>query len=183
MECSSEPQMKTSRGPLLSIYDAGNNVLNKHVFSSNDGTVDKPYFSKAMRWNIFVYICAVCCYKFGLESYNGSVRGLAIDRLTADGYRVYEYTGYLDGFQAAAQCLGCILVGPLIRYFHIRTVLAGAVFTWALIASLVMIIEKANGGTFPTKCVSVNGLPPSCTGAIRGNQNCVLFSRVIILLG
>ena len=123
------------------------------------------------------------CYKFALEQYNGTVRALAIDRFTAALLPVFTYSGYLDGFNAMMQCVGSIIVGPLMTLFPIKTVLWGALLTFSIISMLVMCIEKANGGTFPTQCVSVDGLPPKCTGAVAGDWDPVGIFPIFILSG
>eukprot|EP01038_Epipyxis_sp_PR26KG_P015649 gene15649-21160_t len=154
-----------------SVYDKGASLLDKYIFVDQESTKTAPMFTKAERWNIFLYIVGIMLYKFGLESYNGTVRALAIDRFTAQNYPVYTYQGYLDGFNSTAQCVGSILIGPLMRFFPLKKVLFMAMILFAVISSLVMIIEKASGGTFPTHCTSHNGLPPVCTGAKAGNWN------------
>ena len=114
-------------------YSFFDGLLNKYVFSESLGTDERPNFSKSERWNIACYIIGVMCYKFGLESYNGTVKALAVDRFTTAGLPVYQYTGYLDGFQAATQCVGSIIVGPLMQLYPVKSVLTFFLGIYAVI--------------------------------------------------
>jgi len=186
---SKQAEMNTSSSFSLvnisrKLYSHGDAFLNKHLFTDESlNSPEKTVFSKSERWNIFMYILGIMCYKFALEQYNGTVRALAIDRFTAALLPVFTYSGYLDGFNAMMQCVGSIIVGPLMTLFPIKTVLWGALLTFSIISMLVMCIEKANGGTFPTQCVSVDGLPPKCTGAVAGDWDPVGIFPIFILSG
>ncbi|KAJ3034428.1 hypothetical protein HDV00_005048 [Rhizophlyctis rosea] len=109
--------------------------------------VTVPSFSAIEKRNIILYVAGIMCYKFALESYNGTIKAFALDRFPES--QRFTYSGYLDGFNQAAQCIGSILVAPLVRKYHTRTVLAVAIFSFALISSLGMIIEAATGGKTP----------------------------------
>ena len=89
----------------------------------------------------------------------------------------------MDGFNAATQCIGSIIVGPLMNIFPIKTVLSYALLVFAIISMLIMCIEKANGGTFPTSCVTTGLLPPVCTGAVAGNWNPVGIIPIFVFSG
>lgn len=89
----------------------------------------------------------------------------------------------MDGFNAATHCIGSIIVGPLMTIFPIKSVLSSSLFVFAIISIVIMCIEKANGGTFPTSCVSKNGLPPVCTGAIAGNWDPSGIIIIFVLAG
>jgi len=166
------------------IFNRADELLTKYLFT--DESLSKPekvIFSRSERWNIFMYIAGIMCYKFALEQYNGTIKALAIDRYTALLMPVYTYSGYLDGFQAMTQCVGSIIVGPLMSLFPIKTVLWVSLLLFSIISMLVMCIENATGGTFPTKCVSTDGLPPKCTGAIAGDWNPIGIMPIYILSG
>lgn len=96
---------------------------------------------------------------------------------------MYTYSGYMDGFNAATQSIGSIIVGPLMTIFPIKSVLSVSLFVFAVISMIIMCIEKANGGTFPTKCVSIDLLPPKCTGAIAGNWDPVGIIPIFVFSG
>ncbi|KAJ3040153.1 hypothetical protein HDV00_011373 [Rhizophlyctis rosea] len=113
---------------------------------SKGRTVSLGAFSAEEKRNIIMYIAGIMAYKFALESYNGTIKALALERLTVN---TFMYNGYLDGFNQAAQCIGSIVVAPLVRHFHTRTVLGSAIIGFALISSLAMIIEAATGGKVP----------------------------------
>ena len=164
-------------------YSYFDGLLNKYLFKDTDSTDLQPNFSKSERWNIFCYIVGVMCYKFGLESYNGTVKSLALDRFTAAGLSVFQYTGYLDGFQAATQCVGSIIVGPLMRYYSVKSVLTFFLVVYAFISMIIMAIEHANGGTMPTECITKDGLPPKCTGAIAGDWDPVGIIPIFVFSG
>ena len=106
-----------------------------------------------------------------------------MDRFAIWGYPKFTYSGYMDGFNAATQSIGSIIVGPLMTIFPIKTVLSAALFVFAVISMIIMCIEKANGGTFPTTCVSKDMLPPVCTGAIPGNWDPVGIIPIFVFSG
>ncbi|KAJ3296460.1 hypothetical protein HK104_001599 [Borealophlyctis nickersoniae] len=108
------------------------------------GSPGRVAFTAQEKRNIIFYILGIMAYKFALESYNGTIKALALDRLPKS--ERFTYTGYLDGFNQAAQCIGSIAVAPLVRRFHTRSVLAVAVFVFALISSVGMIVEGVAGG-------------------------------------
>ncbi|CAF5082366.1 unnamed protein product [Rotaria sp. Silwood1] len=74
-------------------------------------------------------------YKFGLETFNGSIVSLATNR--------YDHDAYHSG---ACQCIGFILIAPLIKHWSTRTVLSLSIFLFALCTALLMIIDAATGG-------------------------------------
>lgn len=165
-------------------YSYFDGLLNKYVFQDETlGTDERPIFSKSERWNIACYIIGVMCYKFGLESYNGTVKSLAVDRFTTAGFPVYQYTGYLEGLQAATQCVGSIIVGPMMRLYSVKSVLTFFLIVYAFISMIIMAVEHANGGTMPTKCISKDGLPPVCTGAIDGDWDPVGIIPIFVVSG
>jgi hypothetical protein len=67
--------------------------------------------------------------------------------------------------------------------FPIKTVLSTSLFVFAVISMIIMCIEKANGGTFPTTCVTKNLLPPVCTGATAGNWDPAGIIPVFVFSG
>ena len=158
-------------------------VVERFQFKDTETTSDHPYFTRKERWNIFLYICGLMCYKFGLESYNGSVRSLALDRFDEAGLQVFTYTGILDGFNAASQSVGAILVGPLLGIFLVRSVMTYTILGYAIISMLIMCIEHATGGTAPNVCVRRVLLPPKCSGAISGNWNPLGIIPIFVFSG
>ncbi|KAK6529456.1 hypothetical protein TWF281_008629 [Arthrobotrys megalospora] len=115
------------------------------------------FFTREEKRNIAFYIAGIMLYKFGLEAYNGSVIALATNRYDYDanvgGYarKTFERVGLLQGLNQAFQCLGSILIAPLIKRFKTRTVLAIAIIVFALFASLLLIIDRATGGYLKPK--------------------------------
>ena len=100
-------------------------------------------FTAEQRRNIAIYTGSIMCYKLGLEYYNGSFITQANERF---GARRFEKIAILTGTNYAAQCIGSIIVAPLIKRFPTRSVLAVAVFTFGLIATIPLIADAATGG-------------------------------------
>ncbi|EPS44772.1 hypothetical protein H072_1209 [Dactylellina haptotyla CBS 200.50] len=115
------------------------------------------FFTAEEKRNMAFYIAGIMLYKFGLEAYNGSIIALATNRYDYDakigGYRprTFERVGLLQGLNQAFQCLGSILIAPLIKRFKTRTVLSIAVIVFAVFASLLLIIDRATGGYLKPK--------------------------------
>jgi len=82
-------------------------------------------------------------YKFGLEAFNGSITTLAVDRF---GKNTFKKQGMLQGFNQAFQCVGSILIAPLIKRFPTRSVLACAIMAFGLLTALLMIVDAGTGG-------------------------------------
>jgi MFS family permease len=83
-------------------------------------------------------------YKFGLEYFNGAFITLANERFPAK--ERYQKIGILTGTNAAMQCVGSILIAPLMKRFPTRTVLSYAVLTFGLISMTLLIADAATGG-------------------------------------
>lgn len=45
------------------------------------------------------------------------------------------------------QCVGAILIAPLVKQFPTRTVLASAVFGFGLMTAILLIVDAATGGS------------------------------------
>ncbi|KAH8928269.1 hypothetical protein BT69DRAFT_594705 [Atractiella rhizophila] len=101
-------------------------------------------YSPLERRNLMIYIAGIMFYKVGLEFFNGSITTLATDRFTAAN--TFTKLGAAQGVNQAAQCVGSILVAPLIRLFPTRTVLASSVVLFAFMAVLLLVIDAATGG-------------------------------------
>ncbi|CAF4103941.1 unnamed protein product [Rotaria sp. Silwood1] len=54
--------------------------------------------------------------------------------------------GLVVGLNQACQCIGFILIAPLIKHWSTRTVLSLSIFLFALCTALLMIIDAATGG-------------------------------------
>jgi len=68
--------------------------------------------------------------------------------------------GAASGLNQAAQCVGAILIAPLIKRWHTRTVLASAIIFFALMTMILLIVDAATGAhsknifLFPTNFYS-----------------------------
>jgi MFS family permease len=105
------------------------------------------------RRNIFIYIAGIMMYKFGLEAFNGSVIALATNRYdelekTTHISITFQRVGVLTGLNQAFQCVGSILIAPLIKRYPTKNVLACAVLIFAFMSSLLLILDAATGGKF-----------------------------------
>ncbi|KAG2005573.1 hypothetical protein CC2G_001967 [Coprinopsis cinerea AmutBmut pab1-1] len=96
--------------------------------------------------NIAFYIGGIMCYKFGIEFFNGSIITLAADRFETE--HAFTKLGAAKGLNQAAQCIGAILIAPLIKRWPTRTVLAFSIFAFALMTALLLIIDAATDGEF-----------------------------------
>ncbi|KAE8139547.1 major facilitator superfamily domain-containing protein [Aspergillus pseudotamarii] len=111
-------------------------------------------FTPRERRNVAFYILGIMLYKFGLEAFNGSIVALATNRYDYDAMRTktpaktFQRVGLMVGLNQACQCIGSILIAPLIRRFPSRVVLSSAVLVFALFSALLLIIDASTGGTF-----------------------------------
>ncbi|SPO24395.1 uncharacterized protein UTRI_03663 [Ustilago trichophora] len=105
-------------------------------------------FTAEQRRNIAIYVVGIMCYKFALEYYNGSFITQANERF---GARRFEKIAILTGTNYAAQCVGSIIVAPLIKRFPTRSVLAFAVLTFGIISCIPLIADAATGGVMKFK--------------------------------
>jgi MFS family permease len=114
-------------------------------------------FSRQEKRNILIYIIGIMLYKFGLEAFNGSIITLATNRYDQDAYntgtasRTFEKVGLLSGLNQAFQCVGSILIAPLIKRWPTRTVLSVAIFVFAIFTAILMIVDAATGGYMKPK--------------------------------
>ncbi|KAK0434497.1 hypothetical protein EV421DRAFT_1339633 [Armillaria borealis] len=96
------------------------------------------------RRNIAFYVGGIMFYKLGLEFFNGSITTLATDRFAqAD---TFTKLGAAEGVNQAAQCVGAILIAPLIMRFPTRTVLGVSVLFFSLMTMILLVVDAATGG-------------------------------------
>ncbi|EOA88457.1 hypothetical protein ACJQWK_01749 [Exserohilum turcicum] len=105
------------------------------------------------RRNIAIYIAGIMMYKFGLEAFNGSVIALATNRYDELEKKThisitFQRVGVLTGLNQAFQCIGSILIAPLIKRYPTKNVLACAILIFAFTSSLLLILDAATGGKF-----------------------------------
>jgi hypothetical protein len=105
------------------------------------------------RRNIIIYIAGIMMYKFGLEAFNGSVIALATNRYDELEKRThisitFQRVGVLTGLNQAFQCVGSILIAPLIKRYPTKNVLACAVLMFGFMSSILLILDAATGGKF-----------------------------------
>ena len=111
-------------------------------------------FTREEKRNIAIYIAGIMLYKFGLEAFNGSITALATNRYDWDAERegvkanTFERIGLLQGLNQAFQCVGSILIAPLIKRYPTKLVLAVAVFFFGLLTAILLVVDGATGGKF-----------------------------------
>ncbi|KAL0060626.1 hypothetical protein AAF712_012569 [Marasmius tenuissimus] len=100
-------------------------------------------FTNTQLKNMAVYILGIMFYKFALEWYNGAFINLANERF---GDAKYTKIGILTGLNYAMQCVGSIIVAPLIKKYPTRSVLSTAVFIFGLISAILLVVDAATDG-------------------------------------
>ncbi|GME24676.1 Major facilitator superfamily domain general substrate transporter [Neofusicoccum parvum] len=109
-------------------------------------------FSPKEKRNIALYIVGIMLYKFGLEAFNGSITALATNRYDYDAEvsgtakKTFERVGLLQGLNQAFQCVGAILIAPLIKRWPTRLVLSCAIIAFGLLTAILLIVDAATGG-------------------------------------
>ncbi|KAK5699744.1 hypothetical protein LTR97_005875 [Elasticomyces elasticus] len=109
-------------------------------------------FSPEEKRNIAIYIGGIMLYKFGLEAFNGSIIALATNRYDSEtaasggDSRTFERVGLLTGLNQAFQCVGSILIAPLIKRYPTKNVLSIAIMSFALVTAILLIVDGATGG-------------------------------------
>lgn len=90
--------------------------------------------------------------KFGLEAFTGSIIALATNRYDYDAARqnttpiTFERIGLLTGLNQSFQCVGSIIIAPLVRRFPTKNVLAAAIFIFGLFSAIILIVDGSTGG-------------------------------------
>jgi MFS family permease len=97
-------------------------------------------FTPQEKQNIAIYIGGIMLYKFGLEAFNGSIATLAQDRFNAQ--HTFTKWGALTGLNQAMQCVGSIMIAPLIRRYPTRTVLSLAILAFGLLTAILLIVDR-----------------------------------------
>lgn len=111
-------------------------------------------FTPAEKRNICIYIAGIMLYKFGLEAFNGSIVALATNKYDYDAWltnttpKTFERVGLLTGLNQAFQCVGSILIAPLIKRWPTKAVLATAIMTFGVMSALLLIVDAGTGGRF-----------------------------------
>ena len=109
-------------------------------------------FSPQEKRNILIYILGIMLYKFGLEAFNGSITSLATKRYDFEAFKAgtssssFEKIGLLTGLNQAFQCVGSILIAPLIKRYPTRLVLSVAIFVFGLFTAILLVVDAGTGG-------------------------------------
>ncbi|KAJ2921517.1 hypothetical protein H1R20_g15573, partial [Candolleomyces eurysporus] len=103
-------------------------------------------YSNAEKRDIGIYIVGIMFYKLGLEFFNGSITTLATDRFNAAS--AFTKIGAAQGLNQAAQCVGAILIAPLVKRWPTRTVLSAAIIMFSLMTAILLIVDAGTGGKF-----------------------------------
>ncbi|BCR94098.1 uncharacterized protein AKAW2_11144S [Aspergillus luchuensis] len=111
-------------------------------------------FTPKERREAACYILGITLYKFGLEAFNGSIITLATNRYDYDALRAnmppntFQRVGLMVGLNQACQCVGSILMAPLIRRYPARLILMAAMLAFGIFSAILLIIDACTGGTF-----------------------------------
>ncbi|KAL9120208.1 MAG: hypothetical protein Q9187_003233, partial [Circinaria calcarea] len=106
-------------------------------------------FTREEKKNIIIYTIGIMLYKFGLEAFNGSIVALATNRYDNDAKlnntvnRTFARVGLLQGLNQAFQCVGSILIAPLIKRYPTKLVLSVAIFVFGLLTTILLIMDAA----------------------------------------
>lgn len=110
-------------------------------------------FSPQEKRNIAIYVAGIMLYKFGLEAFNGSITSLATKRYDYDALKAgvapqtFAKIGLLTGLNQACQCVGSILIAPLVKRYPTRLVLSGAIFVFGILTAVLLVVDAGTGGT------------------------------------
>jgi hypothetical protein len=74
-------------------------------------------FSASERTNLVLYIAGIMTYKFVLETMNACMNGIVINRLPESASPAVTWAN-IQGVNLAAQCIGSLLIGPLVKRYH-----------------------------------------------------------------
>ena len=114
-------------------------------FLNKNARDESAKFSIAESRNIFLYILGIMFYKFALETYLGSISITAADRFPKEN--AFTLLGALQGLNQACQCVGSILIAPLIAKYPTSKVLCGAIWLLSLMSIAYLLSEAFSGGT------------------------------------
>lgn len=109
-------------------------------------------YSAIERRNIAIYILGIMFYKLGLEFFNGSITTLATDRFKAAN--TFTKLGAAQGVNQAAQCVGAILIAPMIKQWPTRTVLSAGILFFGLMTTILLIVDAATHGKIKPSAAS-----------------------------
>lgn len=99
-----------------------------------------------------IYIIGIMLYKFGLEAFNGSIIALAANKFDYQAYvnntpsNTFERIGLLTGLNQAFQCVGSILIAPLIKRWPTKVVLTCAILVFGIMTAILLIVDAGTGG-------------------------------------
>lgn len=114
-------------------------------------------FSPTEKRNIAIYIAGIMLYKFGLEAFQGSITSLATKRYDYDALKAgvapntFTKIGLLTGLNQAFQCVGSILIAPLVKRYPTRLVLSGAIFVFGILTAVLLVVDAGTGGHIQPK--------------------------------
>jgi MFS family permease len=114
-------------------------------------------FTAEEKRNILIYILGIMLYKFGVEAFNGAIITLATNRYDQDANeadistRTFEKVGLIVGLNQASQCVGSVLIGPLVKRWRTQIILSATIFTFALSTAVFIIMDVVTYGHIKPK--------------------------------
>ncbi|KAI8837347.1 major facilitator superfamily domain-containing protein [Chytridium lagenaria] len=118
------------------------------------GFVEKYFkgFTREELRNVAIYTFGLVIYKFVLETLGACMSGIVLRRMDYNpvtklpGPNVGLTWTTIQSINLACQCIGSLLIGPLIKRFRAGTIMATTVLCFASILMLLPILEGATGG-------------------------------------
>ena len=109
-------------------------------------------YTKDESRNLVLYLSGLMTFKFALESMNACMNGIVINRGGA-GSLGKSFAGttwaQMQGLNLAMQVVGTLLIGPLIRRWFGKSLLAYTILCFGVVALVVPILEASTGGRIP----------------------------------
>lgn len=132
-------------------------ILSLFVKLLNRGSRHESHlFNENEARNVILYIIGIMFYKFALETYLGSISITAADRFPKEN--AFALLGALQGANQACQCIGSLMVAPLVLRFQTNRVLGMAIWVFCIMAVALLICEGASDGTLTTKGMTLLSL-------------------------
>ena len=110
-------------------------------------------FESSEKRSLGFYVVGIMLYKFALETMNACVNGIVLNRLTSGTGATWAN---MQGLNLVTQCIGSLLIAPLFKRYHAKSVLSTSILLMGLVALAVPILELITGGTIPGSTGSKN---------------------------
>ncbi|KAJ3104243.1 hypothetical protein HDU97_009411 [Phlyctochytrium planicorne] len=122
-------------------------------------------FSLTEKRNIFIYTTGLVFYKFVLETLGACMSGIVLNRLGYDPVtkKAGPSTGLtwtaMQSINLTCQCLGSLLIGPLVKRFRAGTIITSTTFAFSAALLIIPTLEGATGGRMPQVNTKGSSIP------------------------